>query len=60
MVGPVLAAEKISFEANGHPYTPFPEPIVDNGVLLVPVSAVTDMLDIEAKCNLKDNTITLG
>lgn len=58
ITGQAMAASTVNFEANGQTYTPYPDPFYVNGTLLVPASAIADMLGIEAKCNLKEQTIT--
>jgi len=56
--GQALAASPVQFEANGQPYTPYPDAFYTQNTLLVPVSGIAEMLGIEAKCNLKEQTIT--
>lgn len=56
--GKAMAAD-LSFKCDGQLYTPYPNAILKDGVTLVPVSVITDCLDIDAKANSKDGTITL-
>lgn len=52
-------AADINFSTGGQSYNPYPEAFVDNGVTMVPVSLITDILDIDAKASAKDDTLSL-
>lgn len=58
LAGSALAAN-VNFSVEGQNYTPYPEATVDNGTVMVPVSLITDTLDIEAKASAKNNTLLL-
>jgi len=56
----VANAASPNFTVGGQSYTPFPQPVLEKGTLLVPVSAIVDMFDIDAKCNSTAQTILLS
>ena len=58
--GQALAASPVSFEANGQPVTPYPDAFYSQDNLMVPAAAIAEMLGIEAKCNIKEQTITFS
>jgi len=56
--GTVLGAD-LSFQAGGEEYIPYPDAVIQGGITMVPISVITDTLDIDAKANSKDGTILL-
>lgn len=56
--GTALGAD-ISFKAGGEEYVPFPDAVIQDGITMVPISVITDTLDIDAKANSKEGKITL-
>ncbi len=56
--GTAFAAE-LSFTSAGEPYTPYPDAILQNDVTMVPVSVITDCLDIDVKADSKNGTLLL-
>ncbi|HEX3012296.1 MAG TPA: extracellular solute-binding protein [Syntrophomonadaceae bacterium] len=52
-------AANINFSTGGQNYTSYPEAYIDNGVTMVPISLITDILDIDAKASAKNNTLSL-
>lgn len=58
MAGSASAAD-IKITAAGQPYQPYPAPLMQDGVIMAPVSTITDVLDIEAKASAKNQTLSL-
>lgn len=56
--GTALGAD-LTFKAGGEAYAPYPDAVIQSGVTMVPISVITDVLDIDAKANAKDGTISL-
>jgi len=56
--GTALGAD-LNIKAGGEEYIPYPDAVIQGGVTMVPISVITDTLDIDAKANSKDGTISL-
>ncbi|MGE5390431.1 MAG: extracellular solute-binding protein [Deltaproteobacteria bacterium] len=56
--GTALGAD-LSFQAGGESYVPYPEALLQGGITMVPISVITDTLDIDAKANSKEGKISL-
>lgn len=49
----------LNFKSEGEAYIPYPDAISQGGIVMVPVSVITETLDIDAKASSKNGTITL-
>jgi molybdate/tungstate transport system substrate-binding protein len=58
LAGSACAAD-LNFKVGDSSYIPYPDPVIQNGTTLVPISLITDTLDIDAKVSEKAGTVLL-
>lgn len=58
LTGSAMAAD-LNLKVGNTSYSPYPDPVIQDGVTLVPVSVITDTLDIDARVSNKEGTVLL-
>jgi len=58
LTGSAMAAD-LNLKVGNTSYSPYPDPVIQDGITMVPISVITDTLDIDARVSDKEGTVLL-